>query len=312
MYFPVLRAKQNELIAIREIAERVSPKTVRPVFEPVRTKVESLVKTISHLNTLDIEPIIIINPTLGDFSGFPINFLELLKLQGVEASSKLQFLPCFSTKNNNVDLAHQFLEGLEKFAIYLEGSFSKDWLPFIQKAEITLVLGEVPPKLLESAKKIVFISDGFQDQSKNKDYPDVSNFHSNWHSEFSQRKKCIGFGDYTLIDLDYSESGGPAYVVAVHFSYIDTDEFDAIMVKHFKSYDDKSPTMPGVKFKDALDKLIECVSSKPEMFYNSLGLQNFKILHQQNHFPGLGQVKKNSIQHHIEMIANYLSVNYGN
>lgn len=306
MYFPVLRAKQNELIGIRELVDRTDLSSVRPIFEPVRDKIDSLLKTVSQLNQVGIQPFIIVNPSLGDFSDCQTNFLELIDS---EEYAGLDFMPCFSTKKDQIEFAQEILSQKPEFSLYLEGRFSKEWEPYISQAQTVFVLGDVPQKLLSSAKSIVYIADAFQSQSKNSDYPECSNFNSNWHTEYKSRKNCIGFGDYTIIDTDYSESGGPAYVVALHLSYIDHNEYDAIKVMHFKSYDDKSPTQPGLKFKDALNKLIVNVTDNPTRFIDTFGLQNFKALHEKKHFPGLGQVKKNSIQHHIETIVDYMSKN---
>lgn len=303
MYFPVLRAKQNELIGIRELAEQGCLNGVRPVFEPVRDKVDSLLKTVSQLNKSGIEPLIIVNPSLGDFAGNPTNFLEFIV---GDDYSDLRFMPCVSTKNDQTEMAKKILDNLSNFSLYFEGRYSREWEPYISKAEYVLVLGDVPPMLLKSAKKIVYIADGFQSQSKNSDYPDFSNFNSNWHTEYKNRPNCVGFGDYTIIGTDYSESGGPAYVVALHLTYIDHDEYDAVKIKHFKSYDDKTPTQPGLKFKHSLDELITYVEKNKDCFIDTFGLDNFRKLHAQKHFPGLGQVKKNSIQHHIETIADYI------
>ena len=305
MYFPVLRAKQNELIGIRELADRGLLVGVTPVLEPVRDKIESLLKTISQLNNSNIKPIVIINPSLGDFANNDINFLDLINS---DLYPNLRFMPCISTKNGYTDIASEFLESSQCFSLYFEGRYSKEWEPYISKAEYVLVLGDVPPMLLRAAQKIIHIADGFQSQSKNSDYPAFSNFNSNWHAEYKNRDRCIGFGDYTIIDTDYSESGGPAYVVALHLTYIDRSEYDAVKIKHFKSYDDKTPTQPGLKFKDALDKLIMYIEENKQIFVDTFGLSNFRDLHAQNHFPGLGQVKKNSIQHHIETIANYIKL----
>jgi hypothetical protein len=306
MYFPVLRAKQNELIGIRELADSGCLTSVRPVLEPVRDKVDSLLKTVIQLNNAGIEPLLIVNPSLGDFASSDTNFLNLISNS---THPKLNFLPCFSTKNNQIALAETVLKDIGSFSLYLEGRFSKEWEPYIERAEIVLVLGDVPQKLLESAKSIVYVADGFQAQNRNSDYPEVSNFNSNWHTEYKARRNCIGFGDYTIIDTSYSETGGPAYVVALHLSYIDPDEYDAIKVKHFKSYNDSSPTQPGLKFKSALGDMIKYVEQYDSLFVNTLGLGNFKTLYAQNHFPGLGQVKKNSIQHHIETVVDYVKKN---
>ncbi len=303
MYFPVLRAKQNELIGIRELADKGRLVGVRPVLEPVRDKVDSLLKTVSQLNKSGIEPLLIVNPSLGDFSSNPTNFFELIEK---ETYSDLSFMPCVSTKNENTELSMRILDNLDTFSLYFEGRYSKEWEPYIQKAEFVLVLGDVPNMLLKHAKQVVYIADGFQSQNRNSDYPEFSNFNSNLPTKYKAKLNGIGFGDYTIVDTDYSESGGPAYVVALHLTRIDNEEYDAIKIMHFISYNDNTPTQPGLKFKSALDKLIIHVDNNKYCFIESFGLSNFKELHAKSHFPGLGQVKKNSIQHHIETIASYI------
>lgn len=66
------------------------------------------------------------------------------------------------------------------------------------------------------------------------------------------------------------------------------------------------PTNPGAKFKQALTKLISDFQSKRILFEETEGLQEFIFLYKIGHFPGLGQVKKISIMHHIETINIYL------
>lgn len=42
-------------------------------------------------------------------------------------------------------------------------------------------------------------------------------------------------------------------------------------------------------------------------FFKSKAYNEFKGLYNQKHFPGLGYVKKLSMQHHIELIADFLT-----
>lgn len=64
MYYPILRGKLNELLALRELAQLELKKFI-PVIEPVKNDIKALVKTIQTLNSNAIEPYIIINPTIG-------------------------------------------------------------------------------------------------------------------------------------------------------------------------------------------------------------------------------------------------------
>lgn len=302
MYYPVLRGKQFELIALREISSVLDSNQFCPIIEPVRSKFQALGKTISHLNSNDIEPIIIINPNLGDFDdSSPTNsiFEEL-----ASTIDNPRFLPCFSTKNSTIsDLKKLIGELKNPFAIYVEEGLSKEMLPLLSDAQL-VITSKYQRAAFKGLSNIVVVKNHFNKAIRNSAYPDKS-FFSDIHTDYKEGSNVIGYGDYTITGDDFLESGGPAYVVAIHLSYIDPNEFDAMYIRHFKSFDDSSPTRPGEKFGDALEKLVGFTESNPELFLDTLGLQGFKALKSQDHFPGLGQVKKLSIQHHIETLCRY-------
>lgn len=300
MYYPVLRGKQNELIALRELAPSVSSDFFCPIIEPVRDKFSAISKTIEALNNSGIEPVVIVNPSLGDFFESPSDF----DVSGF-IDKNLRYLPCISTKNISVDNLYRLADRFELFSVLVEEGVGKDILPVLEKAEIVFS-SQYQRAAFRSLKSVVIIRDGFSRSSRNSDYPDRS-FFSDIHTDFKLSGNVTGFGDYTITGDDFKESGGPAYVVAIHLSYIDPEEFDAMYVKHFKSYDDRTPTGPGKKFGDALDSLIDFSDNYEHLLYDTIGLKGFRHLHSEKHFPGLGQVKKLSIQHHIETICSYLS-----
>ena len=62
MYYPILRGKLNELLALRELAQLELKKFI-PVIEPVKNDIKALVKTIQTLNSNAIEPYIRGGPT---------------------------------------------------------------------------------------------------------------------------------------------------------------------------------------------------------------------------------------------------------
>lgn len=105
---------------------------------------------------------------------------------------------------------------------------------------------------------------------------------------------------------DFSENGGPAYVVTIHLSYINKDQYDEMYVKHYSSYDDNSPTNPGGKFINALSSAVKDITSTPSIFYKTMATKELISLYKNRHYPGLGQIKKLSIMHHIETLCDYL------
>ena len=67
MYFPYLRGRQYELIALRElIANNKLSKNIIPIIEPVKVA-PTMVSTIEALNNLKHSYIIIRTPSVGSF-----------------------------------------------------------------------------------------------------------------------------------------------------------------------------------------------------------------------------------------------------
>jgi len=70
MYFPYLRGKQFELIALRELNSFIKNKNlISPIIEPVKTSTGSLEKTLESLKGQDFNFNLVINPSVGDLTG---------------------------------------------------------------------------------------------------------------------------------------------------------------------------------------------------------------------------------------------------
>ena len=300
MYYPILRGKQFELIALRELATKLPPKSVTPFIEPVRTNLKPLTATIECLFEQGIVPVIVVNPSLGDFSKSEINLTDSLN-----KAVKNKYIPCIkiSTKRKISEEIQQSINN--ETAVFLEGSIDKTTIALINDAKFTFINTErVSTAAIPLLKNLIIYKDSFDKQSRNADYEE-SSFYSNTHVDYKKTANAIGFGDFTILSEDYSESGGPAYVVTIHLSYIDGEQFDSMYVRHFSSFNDDSPTNPGGKFSDALRKLTTYVDDNPQKFYKSTGLTGLLDLNAKP-FPGLGVVKKMSLKHHIETIADYI------
>ncbi|WP_305955038.1 sce7725 family protein [Klebsiella grimontii] len=184
-------------------------------------------------------------------------------------------------------------------------------VPWLQMTNMISYQGLVrtfPNTVLQQLSNIVLMDDPFKKKKRNADYPSNSYF-SDLHVRYSGvHNSVIGFGDFNIAGSDYAESGGPAYVVTIHVSYLDSNEFDAMSVRHFSSVDDGTPSNPSGKFQQALEKLVLHDQNFPNFFDNTSGLRGFKLLHVRRHYPGLGQIKQLSMQHHIETICNFIAV----
>ena len=150
--------------------------------------------------------------------------------------------------------------------------------------------------------KRVLIRNGFKPQKKNADYPPTEHF-SDLHITFPD-EGMNGFGDYLIVGDDYMETGGPAYAVVIHLTYLDND--DDMFIYHFVSDQTASPTDPGGKFLEALEKLAKKVNRSKSLIFESRACAEYLELYEKRHYPGLGYIKKLSMQHHIELMADFI------
>lgn len=302
MYSPFIRGKQFELSSLRELAPRLSNIVYQPIIEPVRKNLLPLVKTIKELNEHNVDPIIIINPDIGDFYGEH----EILTKSLFSLDNKLRFIPCIKISENTSHHEKVSQEFLSESAVFISDILEKKHIEYLKKARIAIIpKGTIDAELQLLNKNVILIDDPFQKKSRNADYKEKSKF-SDLHLNYRSRPNVIGFSDYTIVGSDYSEAGGPAYVVTIHLSYIEK-EYNQMLVRHFSSDQSNSPANPGGKFDEALERCIRFIKSSPDIFDNTLGFQELNNLYTKRHFPGLGYIKKISIEHHIETICNYLT-----
>lgn len=98
MYYPFLRARQFELIAIRELAaEEAIQNRIVPVLEPVKESMNSLNLANRALQECTQLAYLILNPLVGELPGDNEIFSDYLESLGRSA-----FLPAFHYTNNAV------------------------------------------------------------------------------------------------------------------------------------------------------------------------------------------------------------------
>jgi hypothetical protein len=113
--------------------------------------------------------------------------------------------------------------------------------------------GKLYQKHFSGANRIL-LRDRFQ-RMRNRDYELVGPF-SDLHVTFPD-EGMNGFGDFLIVGDDYSESGGPAYAITIHLTFIDPDQDDAMQIYHFKSKRLDTPKDPAGKFAEALAAMMK-------------------------------------------------------
>ena len=313
MYYPYLRGKQFELSLLRDNSELISNNNIHPIIEPVRKNIKMLFRALEDLNKNNIECTLIVNPLVGELTGN--NQLIIGEFVNDKIS---QFDNIFIGIIVDANISKHKLENLlKKYSskkvtlIHYGFSSGKEIVDLVNKypnIETNIFIDKNTGKLYQShfekmnAKKIL-IRDGFKLQRKNALYPITEHF-SDLHITYKM-ENMDGFGDYLIVGDEFSDTGGPAYAVAIHLTYLNKADND-MYIYHFLSDQTDSPTDPGGKFLEALQKLIRELKKSTSNIYLSEACNQFNELYNKQHFPGLGQVKKISMQHHLELIANYL------
>jgi hypothetical protein len=149
----------------------------------------------------------------------------------------------------------------------------------------------------------VLLEDKFKPQEKNADYLDIPDEFFSDDYRYYAEDGFVGFGDYLTIGNDFTTSGRQPYAIAIHLTYV--RENGEIWVRHFVSDSNSDRTDVAGKFGEALDKLIEFIN---ERNITTHAANEFRMLHEKGHYPGLGSLKKLSIMNHIELVHDLLNV----
>jgi hypothetical protein len=310
MYHPYFRGKQYELITIRENAEILKSAGFVPIIEPVKNPVRGLSKTLSAVVDAGGEVVVIVNPYHGDHAHQADSIRELLNeefdeydgvMPGILLTEDMSVDEvielCDSSNGKEITLIHSgFTE-----AKALVQKLGNDGVSSMRNVFLAASCGRLYRRHFKSARRIL-LRDGFEKKA-NRDYPYVE-FFSDLHATYEE-EGMQGFGDFLMVGDDYSETGGPAYAVAIHITFIDPIKDDEMHIHHFKSIRQDDPKDPAGKFAEALGEMINELDRQNNQILETNAIIEFRDLHARKHYPGLGYVKKLSMQHHIETLANY-------
>ena len=308
MYFPYFRGKQNELIVIRDASELLAKAGIVPIIEPVKKSITSLSRSIEALMEFDAEFILIVNPKNGELKNDSTPLLHLVSEGPLISYPGLclgYIVDANSSLTDIVDFVGEYCD--YKVAIihngFPSGKALSDELEGFTNVYKHIFVGDTQGLLYRNkfrSSDRVLILDGFTQQVRNSDHADKEIF-SELHLTYSDYG-MQGFGDFLIVGDSYSETGGPAYTVAIHLTYFGDE--GVMFIRHFKSAPSKTPADPGGKFAEALNALIEGLKDGEIPITNAV--REFQDLHLRGHYPGLGYVKKLSMQHHIELFSDYI------
>lgn len=307
MYFPILRGRQFELIALREcINKKILSEKIIPIIEPVKVS-STYVTTIASFINEGRSIAVIRNPLVGSWAK------DLKK----ESNSKVREQVYEQLKSTNVisslyvtSKLESNIEFAEKNGISIESLIllcnNPDYIDNYEK----VIKNSIPrynliPDKGDYRRRIranrVVCEDHFPKQTRNIDYSDIeTEFFSSDHLYYTE-DGYKGFADYSVVGEEYSETGFAPYAVAIHIVYFDHD--NVLRIAHFVSDSNDDISDPAKKFEEAVRKL---VGWNKIMKLDTVGIKEFEKAYENKTYPGLGVVKKFSIMHHLELMSRYL------
>lgn len=308
MYYPFLRARQFELIALRELAmENVTQDFVVPILEPVKETHNNL--TLANDVFIEHNQIayLIVNSKLGMLDGDETQFLDYLA-----SLKESAYLPAFHYRSN----ADYIIHSIERYRladcmIICQNDLSSDdpdFFRLVRRAEVAAVNVSDPNRnrtlhrILRSAgKQNVRLDDLFKPQSRNSDYLSIDAHRFSEEHLYYQEEGFSGISDYTVLPSEYIEGGSTPRAVAIHLTYLDAQK--CVWIRHFTSETNDSTANVQGKFKEAADKAVNFCKQKSLTNSAIVELESYFY---NGHYPGLGTVKKISIKNHLLVICQYL------
>lgn len=307
MYFPILRGRQFELLALQEcIKQKILSNNIIPVLEPVKVS-STYIKTIDSFISAGKSIAIIRNPQVGSW-GKEIRKESNKKIQDqiCKQFSKREVISSFYVTSeiaNCVKTANDEGKSIESLLLLCN---NPEHIDFYEKA----IGGCAPlynliPDKGDFRRRIranrILCEDHFPKQTRNIDYlRKDTEFFSSDHLYYAE-DGYKGFSDYSVVGEEYSETGFAPYAVAIHIVYF--DEKNVLRIAHFVSDSNDDISDPARKFAEAVKKLVEW---NEFMRLDTVGIREFEKAYQNGSYPGLGVVKKYSIMHHIELMSKYL------
>ena len=315
MYFPYLRGRQFELLALRELAnQKLLGEHIIPIIEPVKLS-STLVNTLDVFVKNNQCIAVILNPMVGNFGSEleDISDQERKSIYQTRFSDSLQspfviksLIMQDNTQSWVNSLTKQNIEKGDLLAVNASRDhFSIYETEFSSVSPRYVLIPDESTFRRRVRKNKVLLDDKFEKQSKNAAYKEIDDeFFSDDHLYYKE-DNFIGFSDYSIVGDEYSESGFAPRAVAIHIVYLDAE--NNLRIHHFVSDSNEDYYNPAGKFYEAVSKLYAWYQNRKSSFKLTLGFKKFLEHYKDQSYPGLGTVKKLSIMHHLELMSIYLN-----
>ncbi|MCE8617564.1 sce7725 family protein [Bacteroides fragilis] len=309
MYFPYLRGKQFELIALREFAiQYPNTEQIIPIIEPVKSTFNGLTTAARIMFEQNLRFALVLNPADGDFKRITKDILSEISIL---SENMEKWIPTFLYQNNGETIlsAIQDQELNNVMVIFKNGiDISDNILNFLSHSQIQYIVNGDPNSRITMRrlsrlenKRIIRLDNCFAEQPRNVDYLNIPEDKFTEQHRFYSDDHFYGISDYTALPKDFIDGGMLPYAVAIHMTYEKNQ--DEIYVRHFVSDTNDDQSNIQRKFFEAATKLKYFFTDRTK----TTAINELIKLLDDEKYPGLGVIKKLSIKNHIELMNSILT-----
>ena len=309
MYFPYLRARQFELITLRELVTEGVLSKIIPVLEPVKESFGNLNLAHKIFQEKDFNAYLIVNPFKGEMPGDTEIFLSY-----ISTLDNCKFLPAFHY-SDNIEYISSSIERyqLDNCLIICLDNFSDEesLKTLCTNSKVSHIMLLEPHKYRSLDRYIkgldkfyIRLDDVFEKQQKNADFLNIAEHKFTEEHLYYTEDNYQGFADFTDLPSEFIDGGSTPRAVVIHLTYLNLDSENQIWIRHFTSTSNDSVANVQGKFAEAATKAIQFCNSLP--LINS-ATNELRTYFDEGRYPGLGTVKKISIKNHLLVVSDFLN-----
>jgi len=305
MYFPYLRGRQFELIALREFVQEYKDNSkITPIIEPVKNTFNSMKIALNIFNKCNQKYALILNPQVGDLSNELSRITEQLEIELKDTSN---WIPAFIVTDNYAgvtNLAKEYKDIMLICTKYVDSN-NPEFQSLITSDSVKYIVFEedrtIKRFLRGKGKKLIRLDDNFDPLRRSKDYLTQKEEKFTEEHIYFREDGFYGFSDYTTLSSEFRVGGSLPYAVAIHLTYIHQDF--QIWIRHFTSETNDDQSNIQGKFSEAAKKAVDFFES---INYTNNSISKLIEIYADKKYPGLGTVKKLSIKNYLELVNRYL------
>lgn len=300
MYYPYLRSKQNEMLALRDLAQSSNlHEYVVPIIEPVRD-LPIVCRTTVVLEQHRIPYSVVLNT-----SDAPISEVwNTLHQDGYD-----YIIPALLC-DGRIEEIKEYLDGadMENVMLVFKDDMDADnevLSSLLEHTKVKTIVGSfnrsLKRKLHNTGKKLItFNADAFQAKVSNSQYGACLNEKYTEEHSFFKEDGFDGFSDFCVLPKVLQEGGMTPTTLAIHLTYKKNE--DEIWVHHFLSDSNVGRENIQRKFMEAANHVKAFYEGYEHTEAVDVLLKNLET----GHYPGLGMLKRYTVWNHLELVNRLL------